>query len=1219
MAISQEVSLKSLSIPSVVEGFTYDAFISYRNAPAYSSLARAVQRGLHGFARPWNRLRAMRTYRDETNVRASANLWAEIETALRASRCFVLLASPEAVESPWVRKELEWWLTERGSKGLFLCLVGGSIEFKSDSLTIDTNRTNSLPADIVGKLPSAPFYVDLRVNANDPARQSMTDENFRAGVQKLSAAILARPLDELAGEDIRQQRIRTRIRNGAIVALSVLVVVSVLFGVLAYNASQESRRQAQFALLGQGRALASASALAAELGDGTIAALYAATGNSQLNLVEPVTGNENALPSKRTARRQTDFSLFSAQSLPFLLASFDLPPRSLPVLDFDSRRRRLYVADEGSGIKVLEPMKRPVWTDLEPLNGNSVAGIAADGLTGKVAAVTPSGLLVVDPAKPEMVPTIITKRSSFRAVVFAPQSGDLLAGLTIFRAGEKWKSIQVTDDLGAPASATDILRLVTAGDAEIALVVSRRGPSALVDLRKAQVVARFGGEDETLTVDGALTADGTLVALRDLNGKITVYRAATGKLIWQAQASSGVGGISFSKEGLLAVASAGEIQLIDASFGSRRHRFKTGRPEDVAMLLRFSSQGDSLLAAWQSGHYEYFRFRIPSEVRNIVRITKDTVEGLTPDVAGRWALGWTKEGLVSAFKLGSDEPVLRHWQIKDELSAAVPDNGEGKWILVAASGTVYRLSVGSSEPVQVVPRSDGVRMVAGSVSDGSWAVATGDGKVAVSTGAEVQGPTDFSTLLLHGSAGLIAILSEEAVKVWNYAAPGVPLLVDRRIPNALTAAFSRDGRQIAIGALNGDVHIYRLDGTNAATIAHPHVALVSDLMFNESGELLVSASFDGTKVLIEARTGDTMLFEGNHGTEAQHLAISEELGLVASAGEDGGVLLNGLHQGGLIRQIPVGNSRVSEMFFSNDSLVFGTDDGNLRIVELNTLDPESLDLLRLRIGRNLSSDERNAFGLSRGGEMTPEKEKCYQALERTDNPYATMSGVVMDERQFRGQADICRRAAELYPREACWSRMAGAILRRHALALETLGKTVEALGAREEAYALTRTAAEKGCTDAVLDLVELGRGRSATVGWARAQLERAAAGGSEKAAVELFQLTWDETKTREERQKVLQGLRNFGAGSRPWALAKRAALLAEEGLDLHAEQVFRDSARASFLFESCDISDAASNQAASLRALALLNLEEAAAIAAVKEERAAVDNLLGKETCSQLK
>ena len=85
----------------------YKAFISYSHA-ADGKLAPALQTALHRFARPWYRLRAIRVFRDATNLSISPHLWGEIAKALAESEYFLLLASPHASASKWVRREVNF-------------------------------------------------------------------------------------------------------------------------------------------------------------------------------------------------------------------------------------------------------------------------------------------------------------------------------------------------------------------------------------------------------------------------------------------------------------------------------------------------------------------------------------------------------------------------------------------------------------------------------------------------------------------------------------------------------------------------------------------------------------------------------------------------------------------------------------------------------------------------------------------------------------------------------------------------------------------------------------------------------------------------------------------------------------------------------------------------------------------------------------------------------
>jgi hypothetical protein len=96
----------------------YDAFISYSHAQD-RLIADALQREMQRFGVPWYRhrplppgspaqvgsLRPLLVFRDITNLAATPGLWPDIERALGMSEWFILMASPAAARSPWVRKK----------------------------------------------------------------------------------------------------------------------------------------------------------------------------------------------------------------------------------------------------------------------------------------------------------------------------------------------------------------------------------------------------------------------------------------------------------------------------------------------------------------------------------------------------------------------------------------------------------------------------------------------------------------------------------------------------------------------------------------------------------------------------------------------------------------------------------------------------------------------------------------------------------------------------------------------------------------------------------------------------------------------------------------------------------------------------------------------------------------------------------------------------------
>src|SRR5262245_12251700 len=104
----------------------FDVFFSYSHA-ADGKLAPALQSALQRFAKPWYRRRALHVFRDKTTLSATPQLWPTIEDALAASSYFLLFASPDAARSPWVHREVQWWLDHRSPNTILIALTDGKL------------------------------------------------------------------------------------------------------------------------------------------------------------------------------------------------------------------------------------------------------------------------------------------------------------------------------------------------------------------------------------------------------------------------------------------------------------------------------------------------------------------------------------------------------------------------------------------------------------------------------------------------------------------------------------------------------------------------------------------------------------------------------------------------------------------------------------------------------------------------------------------------------------------------------------------------------------------------------------------------------------------------------------------------------------------------------------------------------------------------------------
>lgn len=200
----------------------YDAFISYSHR-ADSQLAAELKASMQRFGKPMFKLRAMRVFRDQTNLSIAPHLWGNIETALANSGHFLLLASPQAAQSQWVRQEVDFWTRLKGPDTLLIILTGGDVVWDRDRNDFDWTKTTALPDNLRAAFRGEPLYLDMRWT-QDTTQPAFTSDRFVQNVARIVAAIRGRAVEDVYGEEIQRYKRTRRLRNGVIAVLSLLTV-----------------------------------------------------------------------------------------------------------------------------------------------------------------------------------------------------------------------------------------------------------------------------------------------------------------------------------------------------------------------------------------------------------------------------------------------------------------------------------------------------------------------------------------------------------------------------------------------------------------------------------------------------------------------------------------------------------------------------------------------------------------------------------------------------------------------------------------------------------------------------------------------------------------------------------------------------------------------------------------------------------------------------------
>ena len=240
----------------------YGGFISYSHG-GDAAFAQRLQRDVERFAKPWNKPRAVRIFRDDTHLSASPDLWSSIESALEQSDWLILLSSPEAAASKWVDKEIGWWLDRHGStEHVLMVLTAGELVWDDQQGRFDRDRSTAVPAALAGSLDAEPLWIDARWS-RELSHVDVSDPRMQRAVVDVASAVRGIDKDELVGEAVEEQRRTRRLVRGAWSALTVLVVFALLAAGFAWNQRGEALDQkaaaTKQARVAQSRQLAAAA------------------------------------------------------------------------------------------------------------------------------------------------------------------------------------------------------------------------------------------------------------------------------------------------------------------------------------------------------------------------------------------------------------------------------------------------------------------------------------------------------------------------------------------------------------------------------------------------------------------------------------------------------------------------------------------------------------------------------------------------------------------------------------------------------------------------------------------------------------------------------------------------------------------------------------------------------------------------------------------------
>lgn len=386
----------------------------------------------------------------------------------------------------------------------------------------------------------------------------------------------------------------------------------------------------------------------------------------------------------------------------------------------------------------------------------------------------------------------------------------------------------------------------------------------------------------------AWSPDGrTLASAGSWDGTARLWDAATGMTLRVLKKHKGfVHHVAWAPDGrslVTAGGTSGFVTLWDLTKGEQVQTVEVGNP--VFAIAYSPNQRDVAIAGQANG----------VQVRNL-RDNLSTFQGNLPDQLGR-AVAWSPDG-TKLLGGGNTKTIL--WDVESE---KVIQEWDLAGFSVAFSPDGSQLAIGGVRDVKVWP-SNALKGAAKEFS----AVATqglewtpdSKGLLATSTSQVEQWSVEpLQRVRVVDAAGsdpvlgvpgrpFISGLNTKTPMLWDLASAKAIATLDGHTAGVTTAAWSRDGKQLATGSGDKTVRVWDAIGKAVKTLTG-HTGTVNVVAWGD-GQTLASGGAD-MSVRLWSLSKDTTKVLGSHAAAVSALAFSRDGRTLASGGADARVMV----------------------------------------------------------------------------------------------------------------------------------------------------------------------------------------------------------------------------------------------------------------------------------------------------------------------------------------
>jgi WD40 repeat protein len=677
----------------------------------------------------------------------------------------------------------------------------------------------------------------------------------------------ARLADERAQQEARRRRSFQRLALGA----SVLLVVALVLGVLAFLA-QRSAVSSQHTAQSRQLAASAEAVLSSDPELSTLLALRAVR-------VDDTTQAESAV---RDAVPQLEV-LKSLHAGSLLLSAAFSPDGAQVVTAGADGTARVWDVEGGRQIGALRVGSPLVSAAFTP-NGREILTLSEDGVAALWDVASARRLRAIGPGA-----------TSVEAAALSPDGRELVT------AGSDGRVIIWNASTGAHltlvGTATGGIRSVAFDPRGTHVVASTEDGSASVwsvSSRARTVVLHVHTEG---LVDAAFSPDGARIVTAGTGGTARIWDSSSARQLLALNGDTGtVYAAAFSPDGSKVVTASedGTTRIWDSSSGRQVNLLSANG--GIVRSAGFSPNGAEVVTASEDGQARIWD-AAPRELSaalygaavNDAAFDRTGAKVVTAGYDGRARIWSAATGKQLMILNGGTRPMT---------SASFSPQG-GRIVTTSEDGDTRVWDESSGRQLAVLPGVYGVESAAFNPDQTAIVVASEDGtsriwplsggKHVIRLGHEGTGFRVYSAVFSPDGREVATASEDGTVRVWDASTGGEKEVLAPHAGIMLGAAFSPDGTELVTAGADGTARIWSVAGARQLAVLNAHSGPVTSAGFNRRGTKVVTSGADGTARIWDPNGQQLAVLRGEAG-RINSSAFSPGGRTVVIASDDGAAI-----------------------------------------------------------------------------------------------------------------------------------------------------------------------------------------------------------------------------------------------------------------------------------------------------------------------------------------